>query len=122
MKDIRYVGVDVDSEKLAVAVAEPGGEVRALGAIPSREESVRRLVKKLGPPNRLRVCYEAGPHGYGLYWQLGKLGGHCDVGAPPLVPMQTGVRVKTHNRGPETVAPRSHATDLPPLSGPDPSP
>src|SRR5260370_25227688 len=99
MKDIRYVGVDVDSEKLAVAVAEPGGEVRALGAIPSREESVRRLVKKLGPPNRLRVCYEAGPHGYGLYWQLSKLGGHCDVVAPTPVPLKSGGRVKTHRPG-----------------------
>jgi len=56
----------VDSEKIAVAVAEPEGQVRSLGVIPHRGESVRRLVQKLGPANRLRVCYEAGPHGYGL--------------------------------------------------------
>ena len=68
MKDIRHLGLDVDSEKIAVAVAEPGGEVRSLGTIPYREDSVRRLVKKLGPASRLRVCYEAGPHGYSLYW------------------------------------------------------
>jgi hypothetical protein len=60
------VGFDVDSEKIAVAVAEPEGQVRSLGVIPHRGESVRRLVQKLGPANRLRVCYEAGPHGYGL--------------------------------------------------------
>ena len=34
MKDIRHVGMDVDSEKVVVAVAEAGSEVRALGAIP----------------------------------------------------------------------------------------
>jgi transposase len=81
-----------------VAVAEPEGEVRSLGAIPNREDSVRRLVKKLGPASRLRVCYEAGPHGYGLYWLLSSLGVHCDVIAPTLVPVKSGDRVKTNRR------------------------
>ena len=31
-KDIRHVGFDVDSAKIEVAVAEPEGEVRSLGA------------------------------------------------------------------------------------------
>lgn len=97
-KDTRHVGFDVDSEKIAVAVAEPGGEVRSLGVIPNRGESVRRLVKKLGPASRLRVCYEAGPHGYGLYWLLSGLGVHCDVIAPTLVPVRSGDRVKTNRR------------------------
>ena len=97
-KDTRHVGFDVDSEKIAVAVAEPEGEVRSLGEIPNREESVRRLVKKLGPASRLRVCYEAGPHGYGLYWLLSGLGVHCDVVAPTLVPVRSGDRVKTNRR------------------------
>jgi hypothetical protein len=60
-KDIRHVGLDVETERIAAAVAEPEGEVRSLGVIPYREESMRRLVKKLGPASRLRVCYEAGP-------------------------------------------------------------
>jgi transposase len=90
----------VDTEKIAVAVAEPGlgGEVRSLGTIPHTEDSVRRLVKKLGPASRLRVCYEAGPHGYGLYWLLSGLGVHCDVVAPTLVPVKSGDRVKTNRR------------------------
>jgi transposase len=40
-KDIRHVGLDVDTEKIAVAVAEPGGEVRSLGIIPYAAEAVR---------------------------------------------------------------------------------
>ena len=34
-KDIRYVGFDVHAETIAVAVAEPGGEVRSLGRFPT---------------------------------------------------------------------------------------
>jgi hypothetical protein len=56
-----------------VAVAEPSGEVRALGTIPNTPDAVRRLVKKLAPAESLRMCYEAGPTGYVLYWQLTQL-------------------------------------------------
>jgi transposase len=119
MKDIRYVGWDVDSEKIMVAVAEPGGEVRALGAIPYREESVRRLIRKLGPAKRLRVCYEAGPHGYGLYWLLTKLGVHCDVVAPTLVPVKSGDRVKTNRRDAEKLARCYRSGDLTAVWVPD---
>ena len=118
-KDIRHVGLDVDSEKIAVAVAEPGGEVRSLGSIPYQEESVRRLVKKLGPASRLRVCYEAGPHGYGLYWQLSQLGVHCDVIAPTLVPVKSGDRVKTNRRDAEKLARCYRSGDLTAVWVPD---
>jgi len=104
-KDTRYVGLDVDSERIAVAVADSGvSEVRSLGMIPNVAESVRRLVKKLGPSSRLRFCYEAGPHGYGLYWLLTRLGAHCDVVAPTLVPVRSGDRVKTNRRDAERLA------------------
>jgi len=118
-KDIRHVGLDVDSEKIAVAVAEPGGEVRSLGSIPYRDESVRQLVKRLGPASRLRVCYEAGPHGYGLYWQLSKLGVHCDVVAPTLVPVRSGDRVKTNRRDAEKLARCYRSGDLTAVWVPD---
>ena len=56
-KDIRYVGLDVDSERVAVAIAESdGSEVRSLGMVANTPESVRRLVRKLGPAGRLRFC------------------------------------------------------------------
>lgn len=119
MKDIRYLGLDVDSEKIAVAVADPGGEVRSLGTIPYREDSLRRLVKRLGPASRLRACYEAGPHGYSLYWQLSKLGVRCDVVAPTLVPVKSGDRVKTNRRDAEKLARCHRSGDLTAVWVPD---
>jgi transposase len=63
MSNVRFIGLDVHAETMAVAVAEPNGEVRSLGVMPNRPESIRKLVKKLGPPAQLRVCDEAGPTG-----------------------------------------------------------
>ena len=53
MSKIRFVGLDVHAETVAVAVAEPGGEVRSLGIIPNRLESIRKLVGKLGAVQHL---------------------------------------------------------------------
>ena len=95
---LRFLGLDVHAETIAVAVAEPDGEVRSLGTIANREDSIRKLIKKLGPPEQLRACYEAGPTGFVLYWQLAQLGIDCAVVAPSLVPKKPGDRVKTDRR------------------------
>lgn len=119
MRNVRFVGLDVHAETIAVAVAEPRGEVRSLGIIPNRRESVRRLIGKLGKPEQLRVCYEAGPTGYVLYWQLSELGVKCDVVAPTLVPVKAGDRVKTDRRDAEKLARCHRAGDLTAVWVPD---
>jgi transposase len=73
MSNVRFIGLDVHAETIAVALAEPDGEVRSVGIIPNRAESIRKLVKKLGPAAQLRACSEAGPTGYVLYWELTRL-------------------------------------------------
>jgi transposase len=112
MSKLRFVGLDVHAETIAVAVAEMGGEVRAHGVIPNRLESIRKLVHKLGPVKDLRACYEAGPTGYVLYWQLTQLGVACEVIAPSLVPTKAGDRVKTDRRDAEKLARCHRAGEL----------
>jgi transposase len=117
--NLRYVGLDVHAETIAVAVAEPGGEVRPLGIIPNRPEAVAKLIRKLSPRELLRVCYEAGPCGYVLYWQLTGLGVRCDVVAPTLVPTKPGDRVKTDRRDATKLARCYRAGDLTSVWVPD---
>ena len=107
---LRFLGLDVHAETIAVAVAEPDGEVRSLGTIANREDSIRKFIKKLGSPEHLRACYEAGPTGFVLYWQLTQLGVECAVVAPTLVPKKPGDRVKTDRRDALKLA-RSHRSD-----------
>ena len=119
MKSIKFVGLDVHAETIAVAVAEQDGEVRSLGVIPNREESIRKLVKKLGPVEQLRFCYEAGPTGYVVYWQLTALGAKCEVVAPTLVPVKSGERVKTDRRDALKLARNYRAGELTAVWVPD---
>jgi transposase len=120
MSKIRFVGLDVHAETIAIAVAEVGSEeIRWLGKIPNREDSIRRLVRKLGRAEDLRVCYEAGPTGYVLYWQLTALGVKCEVVAPTLVPVKSGDRVKTDRKDALKLARCYRAGDLTPVWVPD---
>jgi transposase len=112
MTKIRFVGLDVHAETIAVAVADGTDPVRSLGVIPNRAESLRKLMKKLGPPEQLRTCYEAGPRGYVVHWQLTGLGVLCEVVAPTLVPVKPGDRVKTDRRDAEKLARSYRAGDL----------
>ena len=121
MKRLRFVGLDVHAKNISVAVAEEGrgGEVRCLGEIANHEESIRKLIKQLGPVEQLRVCYEAGPTGYVTYWQLAKLGVSCAVIAPSLIPVKPGDRVKTNKRDAQKLARSYRAGDLTPVWVPD---
>jgi transposase len=115
----RFVGLDVHADTISAAVAEREAVVRDLGTIPNREEGVRKLAKKLTEGGTWAACYEAGPTGYTLYWQLTKLGIPCVVIAPTLVPTKAGDRVKTDRRDAQRLACSFRAGELTPVWVPD---
>lgn len=60
---------------IAVAVARAGREdAEFIGTIPNNPNTIASLVRKLGQPEELCFCYEAGPCGYGIYRQLTDMG------------------------------------------------
>ncbi len=93
--------------------------MRAVGIIPNSPESIRRLVKKLGPAEDLRACYEADTTGYVVHWQLTALGVRCEVASPTLVPVKPGAPVKTARRDTQKLARSYRAGDLTPVWVPD---
>jgi transposase len=117
-----FVGLDVHTATIAVALAEAGsgGEVRSYGVIPNSPEAVGRLIKKIGPGPRLRVCYEAGPCGYVVHRQLTKLGIACTVVAPALIPTKPGERIKTDRKDALKLARLHRAGELTAVAAPTP--
>jgi hypothetical protein len=97
VRRIKFVGLDVHAETLAIAVAEQEEEIRSLGMIPNREEAVR-WSRNWGRWSSCGFVMKAGPTGYMLYWQLTKMAAAYTVVAPTLVPVKAGDRVKTDRR------------------------
>jgi transposase len=120
-KTTRYVGLDVHASSISVAIADSArkSEVRYLGQIPNDLCSIKRMVKKLGSETKLQFCYEAGPCGYVLYWQLVGLGCQIEVVAPTLIPVKAGDRVKTDRRDAEKLARCLRAGELTAVWVPD---
>src|SRR6202163_3088771 len=117
-----FVGFDTAKKKHAVAIADVGreGEIRYLGEIDSSPAAVERMIRKLaGRYEKLHVCYEAGPTGYGLYRQVRALGHDCIVVAPSLIPKKPGERVKTNRRDAVTLARLLRAGELTSVGVPD---
>lgn len=99
MGKVRFVGLDVHKESIAIAVADDEGSApQTVATIPNDTRLLLKWVKKLGQGGRVRCCYEAGPTGFGLYRELRVKGIECTVIAPSLVPKQAGDRVKTDRR------------------------
>lgn len=97
--DVRlWVSLDVHKFSIVAATLPPVGGKPELSRIETTERAVRRFIDRLGGPEGLAVCYEAGPGGFALWRLLTQIGVACDVVAPSLVPVRAGDRVKTDQR------------------------
>jgi transposase len=97
--DVRlWVALDVHKFSIVAATLAPDGGKPEVSRIETTERAIRRFIDRLGGPEGLAVCYEAGPGGFALWRLLTRIGVACDVVAPSLVPVRAGDRVKTDRR------------------------
>ena len=97
--DVRlWVSFDVHKFSIVAATLPPAGGRPEVCRIETTEKAIRRFIDRLGGPEGLAVCYEAGPGGFALWRLLTAIGVACDVIAPSLVPVRAGDRVKTDRR------------------------
>ena len=91
-----YVGIDVHKESWQVTVRAEGEE-SFHGRIASEYRVLRRVLDRFAG-GKIKVAYEAGPCGFGLYDQLREDGVEAMVVPPSLIPIESGNRVKTDKR------------------------
>lgn len=73
-KPNRFVGLDVHSKSVAVAVASDRDPAEFVRDLPNDLPSIVKALDRLGPREALHCAYEAGPTGYGLQRALARAG------------------------------------------------
>jgi len=120
MQKLRFIGLDVHKDSIAIAIAEGGGgSVEVVATIPNDMPSVVKRMRRLAEGYEARFCYEAGPTGFELCRALRKAGLDCIVVAPSLIPQQSGNRIKTDRRDAAKLARFLRSGDLSPVEVPD---
>ena len=115
-----FVGLDVHKDSIAIAVAEAGrDEPRFIGTVAPQVAALHKALAKLGTPATLRVVYEAGPGGYGLWRELQARGYRCEVIAASKIARPAGERMKTDRRDALMLARLARAGELVSVTVPD---
>jgi transposase len=87
MSKIRCVGLDVHEESITIAVAEPDGSVMVLRRIGHDIAELLKTLRGLAHSGaEVKVAYEAGACGVGLWRRLNDEGFECVMVAPSRVP------------------------------------
>jgi transposase len=120
MQKIRFVGLDVHKDSIAIAFADgDGSSPENVATMPNDTTMLLKRLAKLGVGAKLRCCYEAGPTGFLLQRVLAAAGVECVVVAPSLVPRTAGDRVKTDRRDAVKLARFLRSGDLTEVHVPD---
>jgi transposase len=120
MRNVRFIGLDVHKDSIAIAVAEgDASPPTVVATIPNEMGAVLKRLRKLAVDCEAHFCYEAGPTGFGLCRALREAGLECRVVAPSLVPQQAGDRIKTDRRDAIKLARFLRSGDLNEVQVPD---
>ena len=99
VRTIKYVGLDVHAQTVAVGIADSNGDLRSYGNIPAHTVALDKLHRRLSEDgSEVRYVYEAGPTGFALCRHLRSRGIVCEVVCPSLIPKRPSDRVKTDRR------------------------
>lgn len=99
MNSVAYVGMDVDSRKIAMAVLEGGAKQTEDRIVANEPHEVDRYFSELVKRYKtVYACYEAGSCGFELWRHVTELGVVITVVSPGSVPRKSGDRVKTDRR------------------------
>ncbi len=120
-RSVVYVGLDVHKDSIVIAMAREGREpAENWKTIPNDAVRLRKALKLVVKKGEvLKVCYEAGPTGFGVCRRLREVGIDCIVVAPSLVPGKPGDRVKTDRRDARKLAHFLRSGDLTQVYVPD---
>jgi transposase len=91
------VGIDVHSLSWQITALADAEVIMAVTISKPEYPKLKALLARL-EGNTLRVAYEAGPAGFGLYDRLTADGIECIVVPPSLIPSESGNQVKTDKR------------------------
>lgn len=99
MRIIHWIGIDDHADSLTVAHFEGAAKEPLMLKIVPDEKGLRKLISYARAlRGEVRVVYEAGPCGFGLYRRLKSAKIDCEVAAPSLTPRKPGNRVQTDRR------------------------
>ena len=91
-----YIGIDVHKENWHITARVSGEEVFH-GNMLSDYQCLRKFLERF-KDCKVKVAYEAGPCGFGLYDKLTNAGIETIVVPPSLIPVESGNKVKTDKR------------------------
>ncbi len=117
MESVAYVGMDVDKEKIAVAVLQDyEDQPRLQRIIRNRADAIEKFFGEVtGRYDQVLACYEAGACGFELYRRVTEAGAVCVVAAPASMPKKANDRVKTDRRDARKLASAFRNGDLSPV-------
>ena len=117
MESVAYVGMDVDKDKIAMAIiADYEAEPRVERVIKNSPKEIEKFFEAWAPKfDRMSCCYEASGCGFVLQRRITGLGHLCTVVAPASLPRAAKDRIKTDRRDARKLAKALRNGELQPV-------